>query len=56
MQKRPVVRIFSHVEEDLSGKKPTSGGSRETDVNDPTINPTGSSAAVIAVTAHTPVG
>jgi hypothetical protein len=55
MQKRPAARIFGQLLDVLSGKKATSGGSSDTEVNDPTTIPTGASP-LIAVTAQTPVG
>jgi hypothetical protein len=39
-----------------AGKKATSGGSRETDVNEPTIIPMGDPSAWVDVTKETPVG
>ena len=40
----------------LSGKKATSGGSSETEVKDPTAMPTALPSGSTAVTTHTPVG
>ena len=41
--------------DEVSAKKPTSGGSREMEVKLPTVIPTGPSSSV-AVTTHTEVG
>ena len=43
-QKWPLASIFGHDDEPLSGKKPTSGGSSDTEANEPTARPTGPSA------------
>ena len=50
-----VDAIRSHRSDVVIGKKPTNGGSSDTDVNEPMVNPTGSSST-IAVTTVTPVG
>jgi hypothetical protein len=55
MQNRPVARMTGHVDEVLAGRKPTSRGSSDTDVNDPIARPTGSSGPA-AVTTTTGVG
>ena len=49
------VRISCHRSESTIGRKPTSGGSSETDMNEPIVNPTGRSSTV-PVTTVTPVG
>src|SRR3954451_3347095 len=54
-QKVPADAIRSHRSDVVMGKNPTSGGSRETEVNDPTVKPTGW-PSTIAVTTVTPVG
>ena len=56
MQKRPVGSIRRQLVERLSGKKPTSGGSSEMDVNDPTASPQRWPSGVAEVTTQTPVG
>jgi hypothetical protein len=56
MQKLPVRSMRGQVVEDLSGKKPMSGGSSETEVKDPTTIPSRVPSGSIAVTTHTPVG
>jgi hypothetical protein len=38
-QNRPVAAMRGHEDERLSGKKPTSGGSSEIEVNEPTTRP-----------------
>jgi hypothetical protein len=43
-------------DERLSGKNPTSGGSSEMEVNEPTTRPVRKPASSTAVTTHTPVG
>jgi hypothetical protein len=55
-QNLPALSMSGQLEEDLSGKKPTSGGERETDVNDPTTIPAQRPSANVAVTTQTPVG
>src|SRR4051794_2254192 len=40
-QNAPALWIFGQLDDDLSGRKPTSGGSSDTDVNDPIARPTG---------------
>ena len=42
--------------ESIIGRNPTSGGSSDTEVNEPMVNPTGVPSAVVAVTTVTPVG
>ena len=41
-QNAPVASIFGHDVEPLSAKNPTSGGSSDTELNEPTARPTGS--------------
>jgi hypothetical protein len=55
-QKRPAVRIFGIVLDVLAGMNATSGGSRETDVNEPTVIPVGHPSPSVAVMATTAVG
>jgi hypothetical protein len=55
-QNAPASRIIGHVVEPLSGKNPTSGGSSDTDVNEPTTIPAGPEPFAAAVTTQTPVG
>ena len=54
-QKLPTDAIRIQRSEVVIGKNPTNGGSSETDVNEPMVNPTGS-PSTIAVTTVTPVG
>jgi hypothetical protein len=54
-QNRPDGAIACHVSLLTWGRKPTSGGSNDTDVNDPIVKPAGSSPAS-PVTIVTPVG
>ena len=54
-QKLPADAMRSHRSDVVIGKNPTSGGSSDTEVNEPMVNPTGSSST-IAVTTVTPVG
>ena len=54
-QNRPAAWILGQVVDLRSGKNATSGGSSETEVNDPTTIATGTSPS-IAGTAQTPVG
>ena len=54
-QNRPDGAIAAHVVLLVCGRKPTSGGSSETEVNDPIVNPTGASPSM-PVTMVTPVG
>src|SRR5262245_27995209 len=54
-QKPFVGAIANHVSLSFIAKKPTSGGSSEIDVNEPTVNPIGRPAAS-PVTTVTPVG
>jgi hypothetical protein len=49
--KPPVGRIRGHVLDESAMKKPTSGGLRDTDTNDPTATPTGPSSVSVATTA-----
>src|SRR4051794_37467014 len=55
-QKRPAPWIFGQLVDALSGKKATSGGSSETEVNEPTASPARSPSGVLAVITQTPVG
>ena len=55
-QKCPARSIIGQVEEPLSGRKPTSGGSSETEEKVPTIRPTGSPSGVDRGDRATPVG
>ena len=48
--------MAAHRSEFTCGRKPTIGGSSDTDVNVPMVNPTGSPVAVVAVTTVTQVG
>ena len=52
---RPDGAIAAHVLLLTIGRNPTSGGSRETEVNDPIVNPTGASPSM-PVMIVTPVG
>jgi hypothetical protein len=54
-QKAPTGTISGQVVDVRAGRKPTSGGSSETETNDPTVSPTGP-CRVVAVTTATPVG
>ena len=54
-QNEPVDAMRSHRSDVVIGRNPTSGGSSDTDVNEPMVNPTGS-PSTIAVTTVTPVG
>ena len=54
-QNAPAASIFGQLEEFRAGKKATSGGSSDTEANDPTASPTGPSS-VSAVITVTPVG
>ena len=54
-QNRPAAAIACQVSLLTWGRKPTSGGSSDTDVDDPIVNPAGSSSAS-PVTIVTPVG
>ena len=54
-QKLPTDAIRSQRSDVVIGRNPTSGGSSDTDVNEPMVNPTGS-PSTIAVTTVTPVG
>jgi hypothetical protein len=55
-QNRPVAAMRGQEPERLSGKKPTSGGSSEIEVNEPTTRPVRSPAASTDVITQTPVG
>src|ERR687890_2133267 len=55
-QNRPARSILGQLVELLSGKKAMSGGSSETEVNDPTTKPAREPSSWLAVTTHTPVG
>src|SRR3954471_16985327 len=55
-QKNPASRIFGKVVDFLSGRNATRGGSRETEVNDPTAMPTGAPSGPMDVIPATPVG
>ncbi len=54
-QNRPEADIAAHDDEFVVGKNPTIGGSSDTEVNDPIVNPTGVSPSM-PVTTVTPVG
>ena len=54
-QNFPPAAIACHVSLAIWGRNPTSGGSSDTDVNDPIVNPAGTSPAQ-PVTMVTPVG
>src|SRR5688572_8598863 len=53
-QNAPATSILGHDVEPLSGKNATSGGSSDTDANEPTARPTGTPSGA-AVTTVTPV-
>jgi hypothetical protein len=55
-QKRFAVESRAQLPESLVGRNATSGGSRETEVNEPTTMPAGVPSSVTAVTTATPVG
>src|SRR3954464_2952889 len=55
-QNAPESRNFGHDDELLSGMKATSGGSSDTEENDPTAMPAGLPSASTPVTTATPVG
>jgi hypothetical protein len=55
-QKEPEARILGKLEDPLSGKKASSGGTSDTDVNEPTAIPAGRPCGSIPVTTTTPVG
>src|SRR5437868_8214861 len=55
-QNAPESRNFGHDDELLSGMNATSGGSSETDVNEPTAMPAGLPSGSTPVTTATPVG
>lgn len=48
--------ILGQVVEERPGKNATSGGSRDTEVNEPMTMPTGVPSGSFAVTTVTPVG
>src|SRR3954469_3031788 len=54
-QNDPDSRIRGQLVDDRSGRNATSGGSSDTDVNDPTAIPAGPPSAATAVTTATPV-
>src|SRR5919201_6921837 len=55
-QKAPLAMILGQVVEERPGKNATSGGSRDTEVNEPMTMPVGVPSGVLAVTTVTPVG
>src|SRR3954453_5283995 len=55
-QNDPESRNFGHDDELLSGMNATSGGSSDTDENDPTAIPAGLPSASLRVTTGYPVG
>ena len=55
-QNDPLSRNFGHDVDFLSGMNATSGGSSDTDENEPTARPAGLPSLVIPVTTATPVG
>ena len=55
-QNAPESRNFGQLDDDLSGMNATSGGSSDTDVNDPTAMPAYPPSGSAAVTTQTPVG
>src|SRR3954452_23331108 len=54
-QNAPALWILGQIDEFLSGRNQTSGGSSDTDVNDPIAKPTGEPSNT-AITITTPVG
>ena len=54
-QNRPDADIAAQDDEFVVGRNPTIGGSSDTEVNDPMVNPTGVSPSM-PVTTVTPVG
>ena len=54
-QNAPERRMRFQRSESIIGRKPTRGGSSDTEVNEPMVNPTGSSPSM-PVTTVTPVG
>jgi hypothetical protein len=55
-QNLPEFAISGQVDDFLSGRKPTRGGSSDTELNDPTTSTSGDPSSCMAVTAQTPVG
>src|SRR4051794_20342279 len=55
-QNRPASRMPGHDDELFPAQKPTSGGSSDTEKNDPTAKPAGRPSAPAAVMTVTPVG
>jgi 5-formyltetrahydrofolate cyclo-ligase len=55
-QKLPASFISAQVSESVWGRKPTSGGSSDTDVNEPIVKPCGRSPSAMPVITVTPVG
>ena len=55
-QNEPVSAMSCQRVELTIGRNPTSGGSSETDVNEPIVKPTGVPSALVAVMMVTPVG
>src|SRR3954451_9251753 len=55
-QNAPESRNFGHDDDDLSGMNATSGGSSDTDENDPTAMPAALPSLSTPVTTATPVG
>src|SRR3954471_11393743 len=55
-QNAPESRNFGQLEDDRSGMNATSGGSSDTDENDPTAIPAGRPSPSMPVTTATPVG
>src|SRR5690349_16102558 len=55
-QNFPARSILGQLVELLSGKKATSGGWSDTDVNEPTTKPARDPSRCVAVTTQTPVG
>src|SRR5580704_9630901 len=55
-QNLPISRMCGNVEDFLAGRNATSGGSRETEVNEPTTMPCGVPSGSHAVATATPVG
>src|SRR3954451_22549046 len=55
-QNAPADSMRGQLDEALPGKNATSGGSSETDENEPMARPAGSPSSPMAVTTTTPVG
>src|SRR5690349_5730962 len=55
-QNRPVGAIFCQLIDSAVGRKPTFGGSSDTDVNEPIVMPNGWPSSASPVTTVTPVG